>query len=152
MEESVRRRLEDDLKTAMRGGDTTTRDAVRYLLAAIKNAEIEHRGPLPPAEEQAVLRRVAKQLSDAVEQYRAGGREDLAEREEGQLVVLRRYLPAELSDDDLASLANEVVRAVGATGPKDMGKVMPALIERAAGRADGRRLSAAARQALASAT
>ncbi|MDP9366242.1 MAG: GatB/YqeY domain-containing protein [Chloroflexota bacterium] len=152
MEESVRRRLEDDLKTAMRGGDTATRDAVRYLLAAIKNAEIEHRGPLPPAEEQAVLRRVAKQLSDAVEQYRGGGREDLAEREESQLVVLRRYLPTELSDDELASLANEVVRAVGATGPKDMGKVMPALIERAAGRADGRRLSAAARQALTSAT
>ena len=148
MEESVRRRLEDDLKVAMRGGDTTTRDAVRYLLAAIKNAEIEHRGPLPPAEEQAVLRRVAKQLSDAVEQYRGGGREDLAAREESQLAVLRRYLPAELSDDELGALASEVVREVGAAGPKDMGKVMPALIQRAAGRADGRRLSAAARQAL----
>jgi len=152
VEESVRRRLETDLKAAMRGGDTTTRDAVRYLLAAIKNAEIEHRGPLPPLEEQAVLRRVAKQLSDAVEQYRQGGREDLATREEAQLAVLRRYLPAELSDDELTSLARDVVREVGAAGPKDMGKVMPALIERAAGRADGRRLSAAAREALAAAS
>ena len=148
MEESVRRRLEDDLKTAMRGGDTATRDAVRYLLAAIKNAEIEHRGPLPPAEAIAVLHRLGKQLGDSIEQYRAGGREDLAAHEEAQLTVLRRYLPASLSDEELATLVDEVIRETGASGPKDMGRVMPILIERAAGRADGRRLSAAARAAL----
>ena len=149
MEESIRQRLEADLKTAMRAGDDATRDAVRYILAAIKNAEIEHRGSLPPAEAVAVLHRLAKQLGDAVEQYRAGGREDLATREEAQLTVLRRYLPQPLSDEELADLARDVVREVGASGPKDMGKVMPVLIERAGGRADGRRLSAAARATLA---
>ena len=148
MEGSVRRRLEADLKAAMRAGDTETRDTARYILAAIKNAEIDRRGALAPAEEEAVLRRLAKQLADAIDQYRAGGREDLAAREERQLAILQRYLPAALTDDELATLVADVVREVGATGPKDMGKMMPILIERAAGRADGRRLSAAARTAL----
>ena len=150
MEGSVRRRLEADLKAAMRAGDTETRDTARYILAAIKNAEIDRRGALPPADEEAVLRRLAKQLGDAIDQYRAGGREDLATREERQLAILQRYLPAALTDDELAALVGDVVRQVGATGQKDMGKVMPVLIERAAGRADGRRLSAAARSALSS--
>ena len=148
MDGSVRQRLETDLRGAMRGGDTTTRDAIRYILAAIKNAEIDHRGHLPAAEEIAVLRRVGKQLGDAVEQYRAGGRDDLAGREEAQLAVLQRYLPAELDDASLAALAVEVAAELGASGPKDMGKVMPVLMERVAGRADGRRVSAAARAAL----
>jgi uncharacterized protein len=147
-QQSIRQRLEADLKTAMRAGDTETRDTARYILAAIKNAEIEHRGPLAPADAQAVLHRVAKQLADAVEQYRSGAREDLALREERQLAILQRYLPTALTDDELADLVDAVVRDVGATGPKDMSKVMPTLIERAAGRADGRRLSAAARAAL----
>ena len=150
MEGSVRRQLEADLKAAMRSGDTETRDTARYILAAIKNAEIDRRGALPLVEEEAVLRRLAKQLGDAIEQYRAGGREDLATREERQLAILQRYLPAALTDDELAALVGDVVREVGATGPKDMGKVMPILIERAAGRADGRQLSAAVRSALSS--
>jgi uncharacterized protein YqeY len=95
-----------------------------------------------------VLRRLGKQLTDSAEQYRAGGREELAAREEAQLAVLQRYLPAELSDDEVRALAEAVVREVGATGPKEMGKVMPVLVERAAGRADGRRLNEAARAAL----
>ena len=148
MEGSVRQRLEADLRAAMKAGDQATRDTVRYVLAAIKNAEIDKRGPLAPADESAVLRRLGKQLTDAIEQYRAGGREDLATREEAQLAVVQRYLPAELSDEELAALVGEVVREVGASGPKEMGKVMPVLMERVAGRADGRRLSAAVRQAL----
>ena len=149
MEGSVRERLEADLRAAMKAGDQATRDTVRYVLAAIKNAEIDKRGPLAPADESAVLRRLGKQLTDAIEQYRAGGREDLATREEAQLAVVQRYLPAELSDEELTALVGEVVREVGASGPKEMGKVMPVLMERVAGRADGRRLSAAVRQALA---
>ena len=148
MEASARQRLEADLRTAMKAGDQPTRDAVRYILAAVKNAEIDHRGPLPPAEATSVLHRLGKQLSDSIEQYRAGGREDLAAREEAQLAVLRRYLPAPLSDEELTTLVNEVIREAGASGPKDMGKVMPVLIARAGGRADGRRLSGAVKAAL----
>lgn len=137
------------MKTAMRAGDTGTRDAVRYILAAVKNAEIERRGPLGPADEQAVVRRLGKQLADAVEQYRAAGRDELADREQSQLDVLQRYQQQELSDEDLRAIVDGVIDDLGAAGPKDMGKVMPALMERVAGRADGRRISSAARDALA---
>lgn len=149
MEESIRQRLETDLRTAMREGDTVTRDTIRYLLAGLKNAEIEQRARLAQADQEVILHRIAKQLGDAIEQYRAGGRDDLATREASQLEILRRYLPTELTDDELASLVANVVAEVGATGPKEMGKVMPVLVQRAAGRSDGRRLSSAARAALA---
>jgi uncharacterized protein YqeY len=149
MEGSARQRLESDLRTAMRAGDQTARDAIRYILAAVKYAEINRRGALTEVDEQAVLRRVGKQLADAIEQYRAGGREDLAAREEAQLAVLQRYLPSELSEGELAALVATVIEETGASGAKDMGRVMPVLIARAGGRADGRRLSAAAREGLA---
>lgn len=146
---SIRQRLEADLKTAMRAGDQTGRDAIRYILSAVKNAEIEHRGQLSEADAQATLRRLGKQLADAIDQFRAGGREDLATKEEAQLAVLRRYLPQEMTDDELSALVAQVVGEVGASGPRDMGKVMPVAMERAAGRADGRRISAAVKAALA---
>lgn len=149
MQESVRSRLEADLKTAMRARDTASRDAIRYILAAIKNAEIEQRRELHLNEEEAVLRRLGKQHADAIEQYRAGGREDLAAREETQLAVVERYLPASMSDDELSVLVDAAIQDVHATGPKDMGKVMKVLIDRTGNRADGRQLSAAARSALA---
>jgi uncharacterized protein YqeY len=147
-QQGLRQRLEADLKTAMKAGDQTTKETIRYLLAAVKNAEIDKRGPLTEAEAAAVLQKQAKQRADSIEQFRAGGRADLVAREEAQLEVLRRYQPAELSDQEIADLARAVAAEVGATSVKDMGKVMPVLIERAAGRADGRRLSAAARSAL----
>ena len=149
MVESLRSRLEADLRTAMKSGDTETRDALRYVLAAVKNVEIERRGALSATDESGVINRLAKQLSDAIEQYRAGGRDELAEREATQLAILRRYLPAQISDDELRSLADTVAAEVDGRGPKDMGRVMPVLIERVAGRAEGRRISDAARQALA---
>jgi uncharacterized protein YqeY len=145
---SIRQQLEDGLRAAMRSGDQTSRDAIRFILAAVKNAEIDARAGSAPVDEVATLRKVGKQLTDAAEQYRQAGRLDLAEKEEAQLRVLQRYLPAELPDDELAALANEAVRETGATGPKEMGKVMPVLIKKVDGRADGRRVSAAARAAL----
>jgi uncharacterized protein YqeY len=149
-ETTTRKRLEEDLKTAMRAGDTVTRDAIRYLLAAVKNAEIDARGTNKAADPEAALRRVGKQLSDAIEQYQAAGRQDLADREAAQLAVLKRYLPQELSDAELDALVREVIAETGASGAKDMGKVMPVAIQRAAGRADGRRISTAVKSALAS--
>jgi uncharacterized protein YqeY len=144
----LRERLEADMKTAMRSGDTTGRDTIRYLLAALKNAEIDKRGALDESEGIALLQRQAKRMVESIEQFRAGGRDDLAVREETQLSILKRYLPEELSDEEVAELAQQVVRETGASSPKDLGRLMPVLIERAAGRADGKRLSAAARAAL----
>jgi uncharacterized protein YqeY len=148
-ERSVRQRLEEDLKAAMRAGDTATRDAVRYILSAVKNAEIDARGTGAPADIDAALRRLGKQLTDAIEQYQAAGRQDLADHEAAQLAVLKRYLPRELSDDELTALVAEAIAETGASSAKDMGRVMPVAIARAAGRADGRRISAAVKTALA---
>jgi uncharacterized protein len=147
MDTTVRERLEADLKTAMRSGDRDTRDAIRFILSAIKNAEIEARVGAP-LDEAATLRKMGKQLTDAATQYRDADRPELAEREEAQLEVLKRYLPAELPDEELAALAAEAVSESGASSPREMGKVMPILIAKVDGRADGRRISAAAKAAL----
>jgi uncharacterized protein YqeY len=147
-EPTIRQRLEEDLKTAMRSGDTTSRDAIRYILSAVKNAEIEARGTSSPANTDLALRRLAKQLTDAIEQYEVAGRQDLVDRELAQLTVLKRYLPIELTDDELSDLVAQVILETGAVGPKDMGRVMPVALKRVAGRADGRRVSAAVKSAL----
>lgn len=149
-EPTVRQRMEEDLKTAMRSADVVSRDAIRYILAAIKNAEIDARGSSTPADPVATLRRLGKQLNDSMEQYEAAGRRDLADHERAQLGVLGRYLPAELSDEDLNAIVAEAITETGATGPKDMGRVMPVAMQRVAGRADGRRISAAVKTALGS--
>lgn len=149
MEPTVRQRLEADMKDAMRAGDAATRDAIRYILAAIKNAEIDARTDPASFDAVATLRKLGKQLADAGDQFRAGGRDDLAAKEDVQLAVLRRYLPAEMSDEELAALVDAQATEAGATGPKDMGKLMPRLIAAVEGRADGRRISVAAREALA---
>lgn len=147
---TVRERLDDDLKTAMRAGDAITRDAIRYILAAVKNAEIDARGSGKEADPVAALRRLGKQLADSIEQFEGAGRQDLADHERAQLVVLSRYLPAELSDEDLNALVAEAIAETGASGPKEMGRVMPAAMKRVAGRADGRRVNAAVKAALGS--
>lgn len=148
MTDSLRARLESDMKAAMRAGEVIERDTLRYLLAALQNAEIEKRDALDEQEGTALLQRQAKRMVESIDQFRAGGREDLAEKESVQLAILKRYLPEELSDEEVLELARAVVRDTGATSPKEMGRVMPILIERAAGRADGKRLSNAAKTAL----
>lgn len=149
-ETSIRDRMTADLKDAMRSGDMLSRDVIRYVLAALKNAQIDAGRDLTPEEETAVLRRQQKQRQESIEQFSAGNRDDLVEKESAQLTVLERYLPAGMSDEDLQLLANDIVSELGASGPRDMSKVMPVLMERAGDRADGRRISAAARQALGS--
>jgi uncharacterized protein YqeY len=145
---TTRQRLEEDLKSAMRAGDATTRDAIRYLLSAVKNAEIDARGTGVAADADAALRKVSKQLADAIDQFRAAGRDDLADHENAQLDVLKRYLPQEMSDDELQAAVSAAIAETGATGPKDMGRVMPIVLATTAGRADGRRVSGAVKDAL----
>ena len=145
----LRSRLQSDLKDAMRAGDHNARDVIRFILSAVKNTEIDVGRDLTQIEEVALLRRQAKQRDDSIEQFQLGRRPDLVERERAQLTVLQRYLPPEISETDLAALVDEVIAETGATGPSDMGKLMAALTQRSAGRFDGRRLSLAAKQALA---
>lgn len=146
---SLKEQLTADMKDAMRSGDTESRDVIRYVLSALKNAEIEKQGELGEEDELRLIRSQVKQRQDSIEQFRAGGRDDLAEREEAQIRILERYLPQQMSDEELDAFVKQGIADVGAEGPKDMGKVMGALNAKAGGRVDGRRLSTAVRNALA---
>jgi len=145
---ALRDRLTDDLKTAMRNRDVELRDTIRFLLSAVKNAEIDKRQPLTDEEELAVLRSQAKQRRDAIEQFRSGGRDDLAEKEAAQLEILARYLPQQMTAAELDAFVRKGIEETGAETPKDMGQVMGLLTRRSEGRVDGTRLSAAVRAAL----
>ncbi len=141
-------RLQSDLKDAMRSRDVVARESIRFLLSAYHNAEIEKRESLSAEEELALLQRQVKQRTESIEQFAAAGRTDLVDREKEQLAVIERYLPAQLDDEELATLVDAAVTESGATGPKEMGKVMPILLPRIGGRADGRRVSTAVRTRL----
>lgn len=146
---SLKERLTDDMKAAMRAKETERRDTIRYILSVIKNAEIDKKGDLSPEDEVKLLQTQVKQRQDSIEQFRQGGREDLAEKDEAQVKIIEEYLPQQMSDDDLQAFVKQGIEESGAEGPKDMGKVMGLLNKRADGRVDGRRLSAAVRDALA---
>jgi len=138
----------DDLKSAMKSGNTTARDTIRYTMSSLKNARIDKGGTLTEQEEIAVLQRDAKRHQESIDQFRAAGRTDLVDKEEAELAVLKQYLPAQLTDDEVASIVAEAIAETGVSSPKELGKLMPVLIKKAAGRADGKRLNEAARAAL----
>ncbi len=140
--------LMDDLKSAMKSGNTTARDTIRYTMSSLKNARIDKGSTLTEQEEIAVLQRDAKRRQESIDQFRAAGRTDLVDKEEAELAVLKQYLPAELSDAEVASIVAEAIAETGVSSPKELGKLMPVLIKKAAGRADGKRLNEAARAAL----
>jgi uncharacterized protein YqeY len=146
---SVMQRLDDDLRTAMKSGDTVRRDTIRLLRNAIKKAEIDNRGPLDDDGEERVLAREAKQRRESIEEYRKGRREDLVAREEAELAVISEYLPEQLSEDDMRALVLASIRKVGARGMGDLGAVMRDVMPEIRGRADGAAVNAMARQLLA---
>ena len=104
---SLRDRLANDLKQAMKDRDVELRDTIRFILSAVKNVEIDKRSPLTPEEEISLLRTQAKQRRDSIDQFRAGGRDELADREAAQLAILERYLPQQMTDDELAAFVKE---------------------------------------------
>lgn len=145
----IRQEMEADLKTAMKAKDTETRDALRYVISAFKYVEIDTRTELTDDDEMNVLKKQVKQRQDSIEQFTAGNRDDLVEKEQAQLNILERYLPQQMSDEDLAQLVADGIAEVGAEGPKDMGKVMGLVKGKAGDNVDGRRLSSAVKDALA---
>lgn len=146
---SLKGRLEEDMKAALRSGDKVRLGALRLALAAIKQREVDSRHPLDDAGVQGVLERMIKQARDALAQYREGGREDLVQKEEAEIAVLQSYLPEPLSDEELDELIADTIDEVGARGLNDIGKVMAALKSKAAGRADMREVNSRVRAALA---
>ncbi len=149
---ALKDQLNEDLKTAMRSGDTRRRDTIRFLMSGVHNAEIEAGRPLDDAGVVTVIQRQVKQRRDSVEEYRKAGREDLAGKEEAEIAILQQYLPAQMSRDEVAAAVRAVIAEVGATGPSDKGKVMPVIMERLRGRAEGRLVNEVVTELLAAAS
>jgi hypothetical protein len=146
---SLKDKISDDLKQALRESDDVRKRTLRLLLAAVHNAEIEKGGPLDDSGALAVIAKQAKQRRESAEEFRKGGRQDLVEREEAEAAVLQAYLPSAMSREEIAAAARKVIAEVGAQGPRDVGKVMPVLVKQLAGRAEGSEISAVVRELLA---
>jgi uncharacterized protein YqeY len=145
----LKERLDADLKAAMKEKDALKLSVVRMLKSAIKYREIEVMKTLDDAGVQGVIASEIKRRRDSVEQYRQGGREDLASKEEGEIAILQAYLPAQLSAEELSKLVDAAIQRVGAQGPKDMGKVMKELLPEVQGKAEGKVVSELVKQKLA---
>ena len=135
-------RILEELKAAMKARDNLRMSVIRGLKSDLKYKEIEIGRDLTDEDCIAVLRSAAKKRKDAIEAFKKGGRGDRADEEEAELAIIKEYLPTELSDEQLATLVDEVVAEIGAEGPKDFGGVMKAAMAKVAGRADGKRVSA----------
>ena len=135
----------------MRGGDGLRRDVLRMVVSAAYNVEKKQGRPLTDDEYLAVLARELKTRRESVEAFTAGHRDDLVAKEEAEIAIIGEYLPAALTDDEVAELVREGIAATGATSPRDMGKVMGWLTPRTRGRADGKRVSELVVQTLAAA-
>jgi uncharacterized protein YqeY len=135
-------RITDDMKAAMKAKDAERLGAVRLALAAIKQREVDERKELSDAEVLAVLEKMIKQRRDSIQQYIAGNRKDLADREQGEIDVLAAYLPQQASESEVDAVIAEAIAATGAKGAADMGKVMGQVKARLAGRTDMGQVSA----------
>ena len=141
--------IEQDLGEAMRERDAARRDALRLILNSLRSAEKELQRPLSEDEELQVLQRERKRRVEAIEAFRAGGREDRAEAEELELDILEDYMPEPLSDDELERIVDDAIAENGATSMRDLGRVMADVMPQVAGRADGSAVSQLVREKLA---
>ena len=148
---SLKDQITDDMKAAMRAKDSERLTTVRLLIAEIKRKEVDERIELDDAQVVAVVEKMIKQRKDSITQFENGGRQDLADKEKSELAVLSAYMPAGLSDEEVAAEVAAAVAASGAAGPQDMGKVMGILKPKLAGRADMTAVSAQVKKALAGA-
>lgn len=144
----LKQQITEDMKAAMRAGDARRRDAIRLLLAAIKQREVDERIALNDAAVIAVMEKMLKQRRDSIAQYEAAHRDDLADAEKYEVGVLQAYMPEALSDDEMESAVAEAISAAGAKGQQDMGRVMAALKSRLSGRADMGKVSTLVRMKL----
>ena len=146
---SLKQRISEDLKAAMRGGEARRRDAMRLLLAAVKQREVDGRKELTDADVVSVIDKMIKQRREAITQFEKGGRQDLAEKERFEIGVLEAYMPQMLPEAELEGAVAEAIATAGAKGPSDMGKVMGLLKSKLAGRADMAKVSSLVKARLA---
>lgn len=134
---SIEEQLRADLKTAMRARDDVRKTTIRMALAALKNARVSKNADLTPDEELGVVSKEARQLKDAIVEFRRGNREDLVEATSAQVEILEQYLPQPLGEDEIRELVQAAIAETGAASPKQMGLVMRVLMPQVRGRADG---------------
>jgi uncharacterized protein YqeY len=170
----LKTRLEDDLKAAMRSGDTARRDTLRFALAAVHRESVDRRqaavdkliaegkseseratalaerdpSVLDDAGVQDVLQKQAKMRRDSIEAFRKGGRSELVAKEENELAIISEYLPKQLSDAEIRAIVARVISEAGAAGPRDMGKVMPKVLAETKDKADGKQVAAVVQSVL----
>lgn len=138
----IKDRIREDMKAAMRSHDADRLSTIRLLLAAIKQREIDEKIDATDDQVMEIITKMVKQRRDSVEQYRVGGRDDLAGKEQNEIDVLSGYLPKQLSDDEIVAIIDEVLAAAGVSGMVAMGKVMGAVKAKVTGRADLGKVSA----------
>ncbi len=145
---SIKERVESDFKEALKSGDKASVSILRLIKSALKNKEIEKGGELTEEETLSVLNSLAKQIRESIAEYEKAGRSDLLEKEKNDLKVLQKYLPEQLSEQELQGIIQQVIDEVQATSIKDLGKVMKTLMPRLKGRADGKVVNQMVREAL----
>ena len=145
---TLKERINEDMKAAMRARETARLAAIRLLMAAIKQKEVDERIQLDDAAVVTVIDKMLKQRRDSIVQYQAAGRQDLVDAEKFEADLLQTYMPAGLSDDEISAAVAAAVAETGAAGPGDMGKVMAVLKPRLAGRADMTEVSKRVKAAL----
>ena len=146
---SLKERITDDMKTAMRAKDAERLGTIRLLLSALKQKEVDERIELDDVAVVAIVDKLIKQRKDSIAAFEQAARQDLVDKEKAELTVLSAYLPERLSAQELSDAVQAIVKELGASGPGDMGKVMGAVKTRLAGKADMGAVSAAVKAALA---
>ena len=145
---SLKAEIQEAVKSALKGGDAVTLSTLRLLLSALHNDEIRVRRELTTDEIHKTISTLCKQRGEAIDLFRKGGREELARKEEAELVVLKRYLPQPLSEAEITELIRSSIDEAGAKGVQDLGKVMKLLMPKVSGRSDGKRVSELAKALL----
>jgi uncharacterized protein YqeY len=145
---SLKAQITEDMKAAMRAKESARLATIRLILADIKRKEVDEQIEVDDTQTLAIIEKMIKQRKDSITQFEAGGRADLADIEKGELVILATYMPAGLSDEEIAAEVQAAVASTGAAGPQDMGKVMGVLKPKLAGRADMTVVSGLVKKAL----
>jgi len=150
VEADLKQKLTDDLKEAMKGGDKVKRSVIRLVMAAIKNAEIARQAELSDGDILGIMAKEVRQRQESITAFKQGNRQDLVAQEEAELAILQKYLPQQMTRGEIIAEAQRVIEEVGAQGPSDKGKVMPQLIAKLKGKADGREINAVVTELLSS--
>ena len=146
---SLKDKLQDDLKVALRSRDKTRLSTLRLVLSAVQYAEIDKGGSLDESDILGIISKEARRRLESIEAFKQGNRADLVAQESAELAILRSYLPQQISREEIVAAARQVIAELGAVGPQDKGKVMPRLIAQLKGKAEGKEINAVVTELLA---